>query len=700
MTGVPEPVPLEPPPGDVGGLEDVVEDVAGAAYWLTVLSNDLSGPAASAPGWLADDAVAAAAQVAATAAVAQECSAAVGAAAHRLRLHHDLLRDVRQQVDVLRGEQDDDFAVAGRQLAALGAVGGLAALTGAPEQVAVIERLRSAEETRRSRHAALLEEAARDAASTAAVLADAAAVVGGQGSRGDGARVLAQLAAELPGWGDRELTALGTALAAQLSDGLPPRERNALARQALALAASPVFAEALLVALGPAGTAVVLRDLGAAVLGPDSPAAEVVATAFGAAVAPDQELEAVLTASYLELVGPGRDRDLVMYGMAAVLAAGTTLRSGGLQQRTVVGWGKQIVAHEHALLAVAGGREYPSTGAPADAPAEVLGALDDLGSPSAAAAVLSEDAAWSLLLGRPWADGGAALAEVAALAGADDGSDGERATRQGLEALGHGLADGDPDGWTVDRDTAAAVSPALAGAAAQHVTVLTGGLGLGVDGDLPGRAGDLLRGLGYLTLDDDAARTVRTALTDHVRTLPVPTDLGCDPVPPPVVVIPSAFLAVREYGQRLAHALHGFEAQAEAERDARTWNMTMGVLAEIPKRSPAAPAATILEGYGAMATGNDGWWDNGRDEGLRFVADDAVAAVLRLAPAAGEDMRAALSGSARSVFDRTGDALGDPRPPEPEERDWLGPVKDAAVEAVGDKRLELARHGAARLPGG
>ena len=113
MTGVPEPVPLDPPPGDVGALEDVVEDVAGAAYWLTVLSGDLSGPAASAPGWLGDDAAAAAAQVSTVAGIARECSAAVGAAAHRLRLHHDLLRDVRRQVDALRAEQNNRRAGCG-----------------------------------------------------------------------------------------------------------------------------------------------------------------------------------------------------------------------------------------------------------------------------------------------------------------------------------------------------------------------------------------------------------------------------------------------------------------------------------------------------------------------------------------------------------------------------------------------------------
>jgi hypothetical protein len=706
MTEVPEPVPLDPPPGDVGALEDVVEDVAGAAYWLTVLSGDLSGPAASAPGWLGDDAAAAAAQVGTVAGIARTCSVAVGAAAHRLRLHHDLLREVRRQVGALRAEQDEDFRVAWRRLNALEDPHS-AVLTDAPERVAVIEQLRLSEADRRRRHAALLEDIAEDAATTAAVLVDSSAVVGGQGLRGDGERVLAHLAAELPGWGERELAARGQALADELREAWPASAQDQLARRAMTLAGSPAFAEALVVALGHDGVSTALHDLGDGVLTRDGAMAQLLATAFGAAgsaAVPGDAVGPVLTARYLEDAAPGRERDLVMYGMAAVLRASAGNGSGGLQSGTVVAWARQIVAHERALVDVPTGREHPSTVAPADTLLAVVGALADLASPAAAAAVLREPLAWSLLLGRSWADGGAVLTDVALLAGADDGPDGERATRLGLEALGAGLADGDPDGWTVDRGTAAAVSPALAAAAAQHVTVLTGVLGLGLDGDLRGRAGDVLRGLGYLTLDDGAARTVGTALSAWVRTQPVPADLVCDPIPPPVVVVAGAFLAVREYGQRLAHALHGFEARAEAQHDERIWNATVGLLSEIPKSTVQGTVLGIVAGYAAMATGNDGWWDSGPDEGLRFDGNDAAAALLRLAPAEHEDVRGALAehedvrgalaGSSRVVFDRTGEALGAPRPPVPEERDLLGPLKDAATDAVenaGANSLERRR---------
>jgi hypothetical protein len=39
------------------------------------------------------------------------------------------------------------------------------------------------------------------------------------------------------------------------------------------------------------------------------------------------------------------------------------------------------------------------------------------------------------------------------------------------------------------------------------------------------------------------------------------------------------------------------------------------------------------------------------------------------------------------VFDRTGEALGEPRPPVPEERDRLGPLKAAAVGTAEHKAL-------------
>ena len=86
-------------------------------------------------------------------------------------------------------------------------------MTGGPEVRAVVEEVEAGEASRRRRHAVLLEDLADDAAATARVLADACAAVGGRGTRGDANRVIAYLAAELPGWGDLELARPGRALA-------------------------------------------------------------------------------------------------------------------------------------------------------------------------------------------------------------------------------------------------------------------------------------------------------------------------------------------------------------------------------------------------------------------------------------------------------------------------------------------------------
>lgn len=694
MTEVPDPAPLDPPPGNAAALEDVVEDVAGAGYWLTVLSTDLSGSAAAAPGWRGDDAAAAAAQVAAVAGIARQCSVAVGTAAHRLRLHYELRCEARRQIDALREEQKDDFAATWQRLSSIGNPR-MALMTGAPEWVAVVEELRAGEAARRRRHAALMEEVTADAAATVAVLTESSAVVGGRGVRGDGDRVLAHLAAELPGWGDRELTARGRALAEELRYVMPPEERDELARRALALAASPAFAAALLSGLGRGGVSDALWMLGDGVVAPDSALARLLATVLGAALSadvPDVLLGQVLDADYVDEADPGPDPDRIVFGMAAVLTVTATLPSGGLPPRTVVGWSRQILAREHALVDVPRElRVQPPTGTSVDPLTAVLRALDELRSPAAAAAVLGEHAAWPPLLARSWEDGGAALAGVVALAAADPGQNGEMAARRGLEALGAGLADGDPEDWTVDPGTATAVSPQLGDAVAAHVAVATGVLGLGVDGDLGGRAGDLLRGLGYLTLDEGAARTVGAALRHWAGVQPVPVEVTCSPIPLPVVVVPSAFLAVREYGQRLAHTLHGFEEKEEAELHARRWNWTIGLLVEVPKRTVVGAGLGVVEGYAAMAFDVDGRWDNGPDDGLRFERDRAAGAVLSLTPAEDGELRGVLAGQARAVFDRTSEALGTPRPPVSPELDPVGPLKDAAVDAGLDRGVDAAR---------
>src|SRR3982750_3656598 len=110
---VPAPVPLEMPPGDPAAVDELVRDVAGAAFWLAVLRDELSGPAASAPGWLGDDATAASVQLSRVAGLARDAADAVLRAAGRLGAHADLLRETCRVVRGPRGGQGDDHRAPG-----------------------------------------------------------------------------------------------------------------------------------------------------------------------------------------------------------------------------------------------------------------------------------------------------------------------------------------------------------------------------------------------------------------------------------------------------------------------------------------------------------------------------------------------------------------------------------------------------------
>lgn len=59
MIALPDPIPLDVPPGDPDALDELIRQVAGAARWMADVDERLIGAAASAPGWLGDDALAA-----------------------------------------------------------------------------------------------------------------------------------------------------------------------------------------------------------------------------------------------------------------------------------------------------------------------------------------------------------------------------------------------------------------------------------------------------------------------------------------------------------------------------------------------------------------------------------------------------------------------------------------------------------------
>lgn len=698
MTSVmPSPIPLDMPPGDPEALADLIQDVAGAAFWFAVLGGHLAGPAASAPGWLGADAAAAATQVGTVATLARDAYDAVLRAAGRLRAHSERVEEVRRRVRDLESEQREDFTGAWARLHRLEHSEWLVR-SGSPEAYAIVGELEASESARRRQHAALLEDLADDGDATARVLSECCAVVGGRGAPGDAGRVLAHLAVQLPGWGDPELARRGYALADVLR-GRFDRDLELLVEEAAVHAGSPAFAAAFLSGLGVDGVRALLQMLGEGAFGDDmlgqtSAMARLLATALGAAgAAPVRRdpLEDVLTGSYVDLDGVTNEPDLVALGIAAVLAASTrAVRPSG---PTLAAWGRQVLARERVLGEGAAQRVFREVLDPEivdrfDVVPLIVEFLGDGRDPGAAADLLAGRHVWDALLARAWDDDGAALGRLVDTAAGAEGPTGDEAVRGGLEALGSGLADHDPDDWTVHRDTAAAVSPAIGEAVARHVSVATDALHAGASGPADGAVGDVLRGLGYLTLDGGAAAAVERALMTWARAQPV--DLSaittCEPLA--VVAVPSAYVAVREYGQRLEFALHGFEEQQAAARREFVWNVTVGLGTEFLP-GPFGVVGGLVEGYVAILLGMDGTWDNGEDGGLRLEQDDAEAAAREGLPPDAQAEAESVTAWARVAFDRTAGALGDPVPPASPETDWVGPLLDVLVPGPDDPAKRL-----------
>jgi hypothetical protein len=657
-----------------------------------VLSRRLSGPAASAPGWLGRDASAAAAQVGAVAALAENAVGALLTAMRRLGEHADQVHVARLRVAALRREQDDDHGSASARLRLLGEHD-LVRTTEMPEAVAVVDEWRASEESRRRRHEAWLEEIADDAAATARVLAECCAVVGGRGAPGDSERVTAYLAVRLPGWGDVELAARGRALAGDLMGRTTVPEVRAVMAEAIPLAHAPAFAAALLTGLGVDGVTALLRNLGENTFGRSSPVARVLAAALGAADPSEGrgEIDAVLTAPY---VRPGRDAglsDVLAAGMAALLVAAVPGTPGGLRLDTVVEWGRQLLRRERALGSFAGAGAVPAAwgATTADPAALVIDILASSGEPTAAATLLSDRGTWDVLMARWWGGAGA-LGELVALAGAGAGSDGRTAMRAGLEALGAGLDDGgDPDGWTVDRRTAAALSRPMAAGLAAHPTVLADLLEAGAEGRPSRPEADGLRGLGYLTIDRTAAGIVDRALLERTSTQLLAVDPSSRSLPMQAVALPAAYLAVQEYGQRLAHTLLAFERASQAELKQFLWKFSPLHLATYAS-GPIGLGAGVVEPFIARWLGVDGTWEIGPDHGLTFDSEDAARAALTRALESGPDPSlVAVARGARDAFDRAARALGPLDPPEEPVTHWWDPVL-AAAESIALERAAAA----------
>jgi hypothetical protein len=634
------------------------------------------------------------AQVDVVASLAQELSGGVAAAAHRLRTHHDLLVRTRQRVAVLRTEQDEDFAVAWGRLSRI-ENHQLVVMADGPQALGIVEDLEAAEAARRRQHHRLLEALADDAVATARALADASRVVGGSGRRGDEGRVVAHLTAELPGWGEAELRRRGADLADALLGTLSPTDRESVAREAAAYVGSAAFAGTFLAGLGEVGVRELLTVLGDGDFDTTSALARTLGVALGAAVPSGSGrdvVDDVLTATYIDPDDIGTHPDLIALGMGVVLRAGG---AAGPRPGTVVNWGRQMLDRERVLAQGLTGSRAIDRAAPlgdvldpADPMETVLERLARDDDPSFAAAFLAERSTWDVLLSRPWDDDANRLNVLIDHAGTADGPVGGDAAHAGLEALGAGLDDGDPGDWTVDRETAAVVAGSLGSAVAAHVSLVADALHRAADGQVGPRDGDALRGLGYLTLDEGATRAIQDGL--HAWPGHRPDALGDANPSQAAAVVEAAFVAAREYGRRLAHALHGFEQQAAAELRKSRWGWSWGLLPNLVRHAGAGAAAGIASDYLAIALDRDGTWENGPDHGPVLDAGDAARAARRSPSVLSVAELTAIDAQARTAFENTLDALGRPKPPTSPETDWWAPLKQAGVGVVVDKAGDVA----------
>jgi hypothetical protein len=155
--------------------------------------------------------------------------------------------------------------------------------------------------------------------------------------------------------------------------------------------------------------------------------------------------------------------------------------------------------------------------------------------------------------------------------------------------------------------------------------------------------------------------------------------------PLPAVAVPSAYVAVREYGQRFTSALDGLEAKKSAEVKERVWDSTVGAVGLLP--GWWGVGAGLIEGFAAIALDMDGTWEMDPDRRLHFGEDDAVEGAVVGLSAALEDATA-VEGQARGAFDRTIRALGVASAPESRQHDYLEPLLDVAGGTATERLLK------------
>ncbi|MCZ2827963.1 hypothetical protein O2W14_03820 [Modestobacter sp. VKM Ac-2986] len=659
-TVLPAPVDLPDPPGSPEALATVLDQLTSAGF-SAGLTVHLLQPTAAVPGWQGADAAAAAGSIAAAGAVAADLHDALTAAAVRLEDHAGLWSSVLTRVRSLREDQHHQFASAAARLATLlddvpGV--GLGAVT-PPAAVALVREVAGADAARSAQHTALLADLADDAVSVAAVLAWLGGPFGGAGRPGDVERVTLRLAAVLPGWGDGALTALGVQAADELDGPGTAQELDDAARRWTAHAAAPVFADALLGRLGQDGVTWLLTLLGnRTVVAEREPLAGLLAAAVGAA-GPGSRAAEVLAGVRIDPADPDGTPDVVAVGAGTVLSA---VAAGGRAAGAVgsaAAWGRQVLAREAAQDATAVER---TTATMPDPVAAALAVLADAGDPAAAAGLLADAGSWTTLLARRWPDGAAGdLAAVVDLAARAPGA--PQAAGAALQALGQGLRPGTADQVLVDDVTLTAVGGAVAGLVAGQVHVVlpvlraaAGAVAEGVDD----ATDTVLRGLGHLLADEARVRTVGAA---------VGAALAAGPGGPAAGEVAGGFVAVEEYGQRIAHVLAWSREHERAIDREIVWTMAVTGPTQLVRGLTGAVVGE-LAGAAQERLGFDGTVDVGPDTGATYAAWDARRwAGAALGSAGGDSPE--VGTAAEAGFARATELLGRPVPPDPSLLDQL-----------------------------
>ncbi|GHE10958.1 hypothetical protein [Klenkia taihuensis] len=594
-TVLPPPVPLPDPEGDPHALAAAVDGLAAAGFVLGVLEAHLAGPATQAPGWLGADAAAAAAEVGATRQVVGAVHDAVTAALGAVAGHREAVVAARARIVVLRDRQAADLDRAELRLATLvDPAAQVSSVTEDPAAAALVADVVAADAARAAEHAALLASVGEDAAVAAAALGAAAADLGVGPSRGgastaDGVRL--HLAVLLPAYGAAVRSALGTDVAVALTGAAGTDEVARVLDEHAGLLADPLVAGALVERLGAPGLQQVLL-----LAGPDDRVAGGLAVAFTAAASSATRAPGLLSA-VLDPLDPDGVPDQVALGMGAVVAAG-----GGAA--LAAGWLPSLLAREREQGLSAADRVASRA---TDPVAVVVGALVGSRRSELAAGALDTPAAWTALLSRPWADGGAALADLVGLAARDAAA--PVVATAALLSAGAPFVPGGDHVVTALPATWARVAPELAAVVAAHPDLVVARL---LDPAAPGAVA-VLAGATALLAERAAARVVVPALEGAVATLPAGLD---------VTVLVGALTAVRDQAATVAHLVGTARADAAAVDEQFLRKEAELVFSLLPGTVPLVAGPVVDTVLGAVGFG---------------VTDRPAAPLLRGAPGAVAD---------------------------------------------------------------